>query len=324
MTTANQKQWQLKALTEALGDLTLTVADTLTIGRGKENDVVLGSKQVSRQHAELNVLNGKLFIKDLGSSNGTLVNDIKIDANKSKHLKLNDTVSFATFHFRVNQALPHQASQPNPVSEASQSSQSEPVLATSASPVAASTSTTVAPEPQAVPEEHTLTAQDDYPVKTQDVDTITEAKLKEELEAPIPVGDPDQDTHHKATTQPLNKPDGTVHTRHDDETSAEHFKELAAEADPEVLRAKQAAAAKFSGTVGVNHDEPQSTLNPKPAPSITNPVVKGHSNAATTTSTAQGQPATATGGGNGKWIMIILAIIILAIAIWLFGSGVSA
>ncbi|MGM8887429.1 FHA domain-containing protein, partial [Psychrobacter sp. 1U2] len=63
--------WQLNAMTEALGDLTLTVDDSLSIGRGNDNDVVLGSKAVSRNHALLSVLNGDLYIKDLDSSNGT-------------------------------------------------------------------------------------------------------------------------------------------------------------------------------------------------------------------------------------------------------------
>ncbi|WP_227677912.1 FHA domain-containing protein [Psychrobacter frigidicola] len=93
--------WQLNALTEALGDLTLTVSDSLSVGRGSDNDVVLGSKQVSRNHALLSVLNGKLYLKDLNSSNGTFINEERIEGNKSKHLKADDTVGFASFAFQV-------------------------------------------------------------------------------------------------------------------------------------------------------------------------------------------------------------------------------
>lgn len=95
------KTWQLNALTAALGDLTLTVDDSLSVGRGSDNDVVLGSKQVSRNHALLSVLNGKLYIKDLDSSNGTFINDARIEGNKSKHLQADDTVGFASFVFQV-------------------------------------------------------------------------------------------------------------------------------------------------------------------------------------------------------------------------------
>lgn len=96
-----ESTWQLNALTEALGDLRLTVNDSLSVGRGSDNDVVLGSKQVSRNHALLSVLNGELYVKDLDSSNGTFVNDDRIENNKTKLLSSDDTVTFASFAFKV-------------------------------------------------------------------------------------------------------------------------------------------------------------------------------------------------------------------------------
>ena len=96
-----KNSWQLNALTEALGDLHLTVKDSLSVGRGSDNDVVLGSKQVSRNHALLSVFNGELYVKDLESSNGTFVNDNRIESNKTKLLSHDDTVAFATFAFKV-------------------------------------------------------------------------------------------------------------------------------------------------------------------------------------------------------------------------------
>ncbi|WP_435979946.1 FHA domain-containing protein [Psychrobacter sp. DM4] len=95
------KTWQLNALSEALGDLTLTITDSLSIGRGSDNDVVLGSKEVSRNHAVLSVANDQLYIKDLDSSNGTFINDERIAGNQSKDLKSADIVGFASFSFQV-------------------------------------------------------------------------------------------------------------------------------------------------------------------------------------------------------------------------------
>ena len=102
MNAATTNTWQLNALTEALGDLTLTVTDSLSVGRGSDNDLVLGSKQISRNHAQLSVLNGQLYVKDLESSNGTFINDERIAANESKHLAAEDTLGFASFIFQVS------------------------------------------------------------------------------------------------------------------------------------------------------------------------------------------------------------------------------
>lgn len=102
---SNANAWQLEALSEALGDLTLTVKDSLSVGRGSDNDVVLGSKEVSRNHAVLSVLKDELYVKDLDSSNGTFVNKERIEGNKSTLLQAEDTLSFASFDFKVTPAV---------------------------------------------------------------------------------------------------------------------------------------------------------------------------------------------------------------------------
>lgn len=127
-TTNTTPQWKITALTEALGDLELTVTDTLTIGRSTDNDVVLGSKQVSRQHAQLEIKDGELFVIDLGSSNGTLVNDTKIDANVAQPLNNDDVISFAVFAFKVAQQQPAEQQQINEVVAAMHEEQLEDVL----------------------------------------------------------------------------------------------------------------------------------------------------------------------------------------------------
>ena len=48
--------------------------ERLTVGSAPENDVVIGDSSVSRVHALLHRLNGRWFIEDCGSRNGTSVN----------------------------------------------------------------------------------------------------------------------------------------------------------------------------------------------------------------------------------------------------------
>jgi ABC transport system ATP-binding/permease protein len=50
----------------------------LTLGRTPENDVVLPGGAVSRQHAEVFLEGMTAYVRDLGSSNGVLVNDQRV------------------------------------------------------------------------------------------------------------------------------------------------------------------------------------------------------------------------------------------------------
>lgn len=51
---------------------------TVLIGRGKNNDIVCSNSFISSKHAQLKFINGVWSIDDLGSSNGTFVNNKKI------------------------------------------------------------------------------------------------------------------------------------------------------------------------------------------------------------------------------------------------------
>lgn len=72
----------------ALGQATLTLLEggrasrtfslakpVVTLGRLPENDVVVDDPGASRQHARISGANGEYVLVDLGSTNGTLVND---------------------------------------------------------------------------------------------------------------------------------------------------------------------------------------------------------------------------------------------------------
>lgn len=50
----------------------------LLVGRHQECDVVLGSLGVSRRHARLHFRDGNWVLQDLGSTNGTTVNGVRV------------------------------------------------------------------------------------------------------------------------------------------------------------------------------------------------------------------------------------------------------
>ena len=63
-----------------LGDTTIRLAPTTVVGRGTDVDVRLPDTGVSRRHAELRVLDDRVELHDLGSTNGTRVNGRRVAA----------------------------------------------------------------------------------------------------------------------------------------------------------------------------------------------------------------------------------------------------
>ena len=53
----------------------LEVVDSMTLGRGDRADMVLGDTAISAEHARVSRVGRKWVITDLGSTNGTRVND---------------------------------------------------------------------------------------------------------------------------------------------------------------------------------------------------------------------------------------------------------
>jgi len=66
--------------TNEIQEYVLTEGATVTIGRSSNNDIQIAEQHVSRQHSVINYRDGIFMINDLGSSNGTFVNDQQVEA----------------------------------------------------------------------------------------------------------------------------------------------------------------------------------------------------------------------------------------------------
>lgn len=59
-------------------NLTQTVRKKLVIGRSDFSDLYFDDEKISRRHFEISYKKGNLYIRDLGTTNGTLVNGIEV------------------------------------------------------------------------------------------------------------------------------------------------------------------------------------------------------------------------------------------------------
>ena len=95
-------KWQIKAMTGPLAGKLMNVDGMKRIGRDPASEIVVSGGHVSRRHAELILRDEQLWIRDLGSSNGTYVNGKK---THEQPLFLGDEVKVDAVVFRVVQGL---------------------------------------------------------------------------------------------------------------------------------------------------------------------------------------------------------------------------
>ena len=86
------------------GEISLTFADgteqeltrTVTIGRDAGNDVTLASPTVSREHAAVILRDGRWFLEDRASYNGTFLNGTRVRAGTLLPLRHGDRIGFGS------------------------------------------------------------------------------------------------------------------------------------------------------------------------------------------------------------------------------------
>src|SRR5205814_352678 len=75
------------------------VKDLTVVGRKEDCDLRLEHKSVSKMHCIIVKTDGLLFLRDLGSTNGTRVNGQRV---RRAALLPNDQISIASYKFRVH------------------------------------------------------------------------------------------------------------------------------------------------------------------------------------------------------------------------------
>jgi NADPH-dependent 2,4-dienoyl-CoA reductase/sulfur reductase-like enzyme/pSer/pThr/pTyr-binding forkhead associated (FHA) protein len=87
-----------------LKETRLSQTQVMTIGRQVGVFLLIDHATISRRHAEISYANGQYLVHDLGSMNGTFVNEVRLQTGSVQALKPNDVVRFGTtikFTFNV-------------------------------------------------------------------------------------------------------------------------------------------------------------------------------------------------------------------------------
>lgn len=73
---------------------------------GREGHIFLNDKTVSKQHAELQILNGEIYLRDLGSTNGTyLVKNNRLVAFAEGYVQMNQSVVIGNKQYTIRKLL---------------------------------------------------------------------------------------------------------------------------------------------------------------------------------------------------------------------------
>ena len=70
----------------------IPLAARITIGRNKRNDLTIDDQLASRVHAVVQKIKEAYFINDMGSRNGTYVNEVRVPKDKYIKLKSSDVI----------------------------------------------------------------------------------------------------------------------------------------------------------------------------------------------------------------------------------------
>jgi len=89
--------WRLFAVAGPESGKTIHLVKQIWIGRESENDVCIPDGQVSRCHAHIEPTDNGYQVTDMGSTNGTFINDKRIDQTAPLHIGDSITIGPARF-----------------------------------------------------------------------------------------------------------------------------------------------------------------------------------------------------------------------------------
>lgn len=91
--------WKIQAISGDLTGQEISIERDMLVGRHQQADIVLQQSDISRKHAAFLWKDQALWLQDLNSSNGTFINDVRLEGESL--LKEGDIIQFASVKFSV-------------------------------------------------------------------------------------------------------------------------------------------------------------------------------------------------------------------------------
>jgi pSer/pThr/pTyr-binding forkhead associated (FHA) protein len=87
---------------EAHGRSKLLNRTSISIGRGRQNGVIIADPKVSKFHATITLANKRAYLKDIGSTNGTYLNGKPLEYDKPRELRDGDVIVVGNVELTVS------------------------------------------------------------------------------------------------------------------------------------------------------------------------------------------------------------------------------
>jgi len=98
--SAHARSWYLERIEEGAPRIVSIVRFPFTIGRLESSDLFLDSSLISRRHAEIDINEDGIFVRDFNSTNGTLINNRHLRGAQAA-AQVGDILQFGNFSFRL-------------------------------------------------------------------------------------------------------------------------------------------------------------------------------------------------------------------------------
>ena len=94
--------YQLQSNSKSNQNYTIDITHNISIGRGENNEIVIDNSSISTHHAKFYLNKNQVYIEDLNSTNGSFINEYRLEAYNRYEIKLSQTIRLGEVSYILN------------------------------------------------------------------------------------------------------------------------------------------------------------------------------------------------------------------------------